>query len=263
MNQLLKVENVSYYIDKEKPILNNISFALNKGEILGIAGESGSGKTTLGKIIAGLISPSTGKIIFNQPPGWRNTKTSPIQMLFQNNGEILNPFRSINSILKEALLLKHGNNKDIQKESNRIFLSLDIKENLQNRKGYELSGGEQQRGALARLLAVEPELLILDEPFSAQDPDSQFNFLKLFQKINKESGLTLICISHNLRILKEFCSNLLIIYKGSIVERGDCNSIFSKPEHPYTRFLFKADNYQLSYKDFLDNQFNLTEKDKF
>ena len=100
MNPLLKAEEVSYFIDKGKPILNHISFELNKGEILGISGESGSGKTTLGKIIAGLISPTEGKIIFNKPSGWENTKVSPIQILFQNNGEILNPFRRIDSVVK-------------------------------------------------------------------------------------------------------------------------------------------------------------------
>src|ERR1017187_9927747 len=170
MTHFLKVENISYFIDKEKPILKNISFELIKGEILGIVGESGSGKTTLGKIIAGLISPSKGKINFTKLPGWEKTKVSPIQILFQNNGEILNPFRRVDSIVKEALKLRHGTNKDINQEADKIFLSLDVEENLRGRKGYELSGGEQQRVALARLLAVEPVLLILDEPFSAQDP---------------------------------------------------------------------------------------------
>jgi peptide/nickel transport system ATP-binding protein len=258
MSHLLEVEKVSYSIDKGKSILNNISFAITNGEILGIAGESGSGKTTLGKIIAGLIIPTEGKIIFNKPPGWEDTKVSPIQMLFQNNGEILNPFRRIDSMVKEAIRLKHGGKKDFNGETDKIFSSLNLDEYLRRRKGYELSGGEQQRGALARLLAVEPALLILDEPFSAQDPDSQYNFLNLFQKINRESGVTLICISHNLRILKEICNNLLIIYKGSIVEKGESRAIFERPSHPYTKFLFKADNYKLLYDDFKNN-FNTSE----
>lgn len=260
MNELLKVENVSYKIETGKSILKNISFELNKGDILGIAGESGSGKTTLGKIITGLLSPTEGKIIFSKPPQWEHTKASPIQMLFQNNGEILNPFRRIDSIVKEALRIRYGASKDINKEADKIFLSLNIEENLRRRKGYELSGGEQQRGALARILAIEPELLILDEPFASQDPDSQYNFLKLFQRINKESGVTLICISHNLRILNEICSDLLIIYKGSIVEAGRCRGIFERPNHPYTKFLFKADNYKLTYEDFAENQFNISEE---
>jgi len=261
MNHLLKAENISYFIDKGKPILNNISFELNKGEILGIAGESGSGKTTLGKIIAGLITPSEGKIIFTKPAGWEKTRVSPIQILFQNNGEILNPFRRIDSVVKEALKLRNGEIINPDEEADKIFLSLDLKENLKKRKGYELSGGEQQRGALARLLAAKPVLLILDEPFSAQDPDSQYNFLNLFKYINSNMGVTLICISHNLRILKELCNNLLIIYRGSIVERGKCGAIFDKPSHPYTKFLFKADNYKLSHDEFRNEPYNISEPD--
>ena len=261
MSLLLKAENISHFFDKRKPILNNISFELNKGEILGIAGESGSGKTTLGKIIGGLITPSDGKIIFTQTTGWEKTRVSPIQMLFQNNGEILNPFRRIDSIVKEALKLKDGGIINLEEETDKIFQSLELKENLRKRKGYELSGGEQQRGALARLLAVKPVLLILDEPFSSQDPDSQYNFLDLFKKINSNMGVTLICISHNLRILKELCNNLLIIYRGSIIERGESKSIFNNPSHPYTRFLFKADNYKLTYDELKNEPFNISEPD--
>src|ERR1039457_4773602 len=123
MTHFLKVENISYFIDKEKPILRNISFELNKGEILGIAGESGSGKTTLGKIIAGLIIPSEGKIVFNKPAEWENTRVSPIQILFQNNGEVLNPFRRIDSVVKEALNLRYERKADTYEEANKIFLS--------------------------------------------------------------------------------------------------------------------------------------------
>src|ERR1035437_4940232 len=136
MSLLLKAENISYLIDKGKPILSNISFELNKGEILGIAGESGSGKTTLGKIIAGLITPSEGKIIFTKPSGWENTRVSPIQILFQNNGEILNPFRKIDSVVKEALKLRNERILNPDDEADKIFLSLDLKENLRKRKGY-------------------------------------------------------------------------------------------------------------------------------
>ena len=250
MNPLLKVENISYEIGKGKPILSHISFEINKGEILGIVGESGSGKTTLGKIIAGLIQPTEGKIVFNKSSEIVKSKVSPIQILFQNNGEILNPFRRIDLVLKETLSLKTGNKNDINKEADEIFSIVDLKENLRRRKGYELSGGEQQRCALARFLAVKPELLILDEPFSAQDPDSQFNFFNIFQRIIKEKDLTIICISHNLKILKVLCDKMIIMKNGSIVESEKCSSIFNNPSHPYTKFLFKAEGYKLSYDEF-------------
>ncbi len=251
MSLLIKADNIFYKTEKGKTILRDINFELAKGDILGIAGESGSGKTTLGKILAGLLIPTSGKVIFNKPPGWESTKVSPIQMLFQNNGEILNPLRRIDSVVKEGVKLRFGKKIEIEKEAEEIFDSINYDKSLRKRKGYELSGGEQQRGALARILSVKPELLILDEPFSSQDPDSQLTFLKLFKSINKERGVTMICISHNLKLLQELCSSVLIMYGGSIVERGECKELFSNPAHLYTKFLFKAESYNLTYDEFL------------
>jgi ABC-type dipeptide/oligopeptide/nickel transport system ATPase subunit len=256
MSILLKADNISYHAEKGEEILKDISFELKGGEILGIAGESGSGKTTLGKIIAGLITPTSGKIIFNGPADREKSRVSSIQILFQNNGEILNPLRRIDSVVKEALKLGKDDGRSADKEAEELFRSLGLSKELGSRRGYELSGGEQQRAALARILAVNPVLIILDEPFSAQDPDSQNNFLNLFKKINKEMGITLICISHNLRILRELCDNVLIIYRGSIVESGECGEIFSSPKHPYTKFLFKADSYKLTYDEFNQDLLN-------
>ncbi|MDR3626769.1 MAG: ATP-binding cassette domain-containing protein [Ignavibacteriaceae bacterium] len=258
MNELLIAENISYIAanqglfsrnEPDKEILNNISFQLEKGRILGIAGESGSGKTTLAKILAGIIPYSSGKLTFNWPPEWQKSKISPVQILFQNNGEILNPFRVIDEIIEEAIYIKTGEKKNIREEKEKIFDSVNFPEHLWNRKGFELSGGEQQRAALARIIAVKPELLILDEPFSAQDADSQLNLLNLFKEINSVYGITLICISHNVNILKKLCDEIIIIYKGEIVEKGTAEKIFSQPEHPYTKFLMKAESYELSYKD--------------
>ena len=258
MNELLTAENISYKIDRArffssskigKEILKNISFTLERGIILGIAGESGSGKTTLAKIIAGVFAYTSGSLKFNYSNEWTKTKASPVQILFQNNGEILNPFRGINEIVTEAIEIRSGNKNNPVNEMEKIFLSLNFPESLWCRKGYELSGGEQQRAAIARILAVRPELLILDEPFSAQDAESQLNLLNLFRKINKESGLTMICIAHNLKILRKLCSQILIMYKGEIVEQGSVEKILSSPEHPYTKFLLKAEGYELSYDE--------------
>jgi len=258
MNELLIAENINYSVSRSnlfsgkkpgKEILKNISFRLERGKILGIAGESGSGKTTLAKILAGVISYSGGKLIFNRSEEWQKTKVNPVQILFQNNGEILNPFREVNEIIEEAILLKAQNKKDIQSEKKKIFDSVNFPEHLWNRKGFELSGGEQQRAALARILAVKPELLILDEPFSAQDAESQLNLLNLFKEINKVYGITTICIAHNVNILKKLCDEIIIMYKGEIVEKGAIEKIFSQPGHPYTKFLMKADSFELSYEE--------------
>lgn len=256
MNDLLIAENICYKAEAAglfsanktvKEILKDISFRLERGKILGIAGESGSGKTTLAKIIAGVLPYTSGLLAFNKSGEWDKTKVSPVQILFQNTGEILNPFREVSEIVKEAAAARNKNNQ--QNEMERIFRSLNFPEHLWHRKGYELSGGEQQRAALARILAVNPELLILDEPFSAQDVESQLNLLNLFKRINEEMGLTMICIAHNLKILRKLCDEILIIYKGEIVERGNTNKIFSMAAHPYTRFLLKAEGYELTYEE--------------
>ncbi len=259
MNELLIADKIYYKVEhsgflglgkSEKTILNDVSFNLEKGKVLGIAGESGSGKTTLAKIIAGIIQYTSGKLIFNNHSDGENKKANPIQILFQNNGEILNPLRRIDEIVSEAIVIGTGSKKNIDEEKQHLFNSLNFPEHLWNRKGFELSGGEQQRAALARLLAVKPQLLILDEPFSAQDPESQLNLLKLFRKINTDFGITLICIAHNLRILQKLCDNILIMYKGEIVEQQTAAKIFTSPKHPYTRFLLKAESYNLTYKEF-------------
>ncbi len=257
MKYLIKLENICYSVDDsthsskggaKKIILNNISLNLEKGKILGIAGESGSGKTSLAKIIAGINKSYDGKIIYNFSGEWKRTKTNPVQILFQNNGEILNPLRQIESIVKETLRIRHQT-KNVESEKEKIFESLNISELVRKKKGYELSGGEQQRAAFARILATNPELLILDEPFSAQDPESQLNLLNLFKKINHEYKITMICIAHNLSILNKLCDEMIILYKGSIVEKSSTQELFSYPKHPYTKFLIKAGNYSLNYEE--------------
>jgi peptide/nickel transport system ATP-binding protein len=258
MSTLLTVDNISYIVrgsnfpgrkKSGKEILKNISFQLERGKILGIAGESGSGKTTLAKILAGVIPCSSGKVIFNKPDERLKSKISPVQILFQNNGETLNPFREINEIIEEAIVIKAQSKDGVQEEKRRIFDLVNFPEYLWRRKGFELSGGEQQRAALARIIAAGPELLILDEPFSAQDAGSQLNLLKQFKEINKVYGITTICIAHNVKILKKLCDEIIIMYKGSIVEKGEAEKIFSNPEHPYTKFLLKAEDFELSYEE--------------
>ncbi len=250
---LLKVENISYSVivkdetKKQFDILKNVSFEVETGEILGICGESGGGKSTLAKVIAGLIKPDSGKIILNSESGKR--KSSPIQILFQNHGEVLNPFRKVQSIIDEALMINGVEKNNIENERESVLASVGYPKELYQRRGFELSGGEQQRAALARLLATKPVLLILDEPFSAQDVESQLNFVKLFKKLNKEFHLTMICISHDLNILRNLAKRIIILKEGEIVESGITKEVFDNPQKDYTRFLLSAESLELTYEE--------------
>lgn len=255
MTKILKISGLNYTVagsgiinSEEFTILYNISFEVDKNEIIGITGESGSGKTTLAKLIAGIIQPTAGSLKFNFSRNGNNSKQNPVQILFQNNNEILNPYRTIDSIVKEALLIRNKN-EDPSKEKDRIFCQVGLNNNLQKRKGFELSGGEQQRAALARILAARPELLILDEPFSAQDVESQVNFIDLFKKIKSEFNLTMICVAHNLKILRKLTDRIIVMYKGEIVEIGNTGDLFNSPKHDYTKFLLNCENYNLKYDE--------------
>jgi ABC-type dipeptide/oligopeptide/nickel transport system ATPase subunit len=250
---LLKVENISYSVivkeeaKKQFNILKNVSFEVERGEILGICGESGGGKSTLAKVISGLIKPDSGKIILNSELGKR--KSSPIQILFQNHGEVLNPFRKIQKVIDEALKISGVDESKLLNEMEKVLSSVGFPEELYYRRGMELSGGEQQRAALARLLAVKPVLLILDEPFSAQDVESQLNLVKLFKQLNNEFNLTMICISHDLRIIRNLANKVIVLKDGEIVESGITSEVFINPQKDYTKFLLSAEALDLSYEE--------------
>lgn len=225
MKTVLSAHKISYKAPSDKllagehsnMILQNISFELYKNDILGISGESGSGKTTLAKILSGIISAYTGDMTLSLERDWSKEKTKPIQFLFQNSSEILNPIREVGSVLKEAIKLRFRG-RNISELVLNSLRAVGLDETFIYRRGYELSGGEQQRVALARIISVEPEILILDEPFSAQDVESQLNFVRMIESISAKKEITLIIISHNLNILKMLCDRIMIISKGMIVK---------------------------------------------
>lgn len=248
MKAIIKAENISYtapsnelFIQKKSnKILHNISFELYENEILGISGESGSGKTTLAKLLTGINDPTDGKITNNFNADWKRNKTKPVQILFQNSSEILNPIRKVSDVIEEVIKIRFGDSKNVNQLILNSLKVVGLDETFVSRRGYELSGGEQQRVALARIISVEPELLILDEPFSAQDVESQLIFVKLIKKISDEKRISLIIVSHDLNILKTLCNRIMILSEGKIVEIGETQKIFTNPESDYTKKLISA-----------------------
>jgi len=258
MKHILRIENICYAVSSSAKefakkskvnILDDINLNINYGEVLGISGESGGGKTTLAKVIAGVIKPSQGKLVWDDDVSSGNSDSSPALILFQNHGEILNPYRKIEDIINETLKIQKYDAELIKRKKEEILNSLNISIDIAKKRGYELSGGEQQRAALARLLAANPKLLILDEPFSAQDVESQLNLLKLFKKINGKLNLSMLCVSHDLNILKKLVDRIVIIQKGKIVEEGSTEEVFNNPEHDHTKYLLKAKNLSLTLSE--------------
>ena len=245
MSLILEISNLNYSPpDSDVRILEDVNLKVERGAMYGIAGESGSGKTTLLKIIAGILTPTEGSVKIG---------TTKIQLLFQNNEFIINPYRRIDKMIDEAVMLDDKkSNAELERE--RIFELVNFQPALWNKKGMQLSGGERQKAALARLLAIKPELLILDEPFSAQDLDAQIDLVKLLVKLNKEHGLTILCVAHDLNVLKQFTEKLVVLYKGKIVEEGLTREVIEKPGHPYTKFLIAAGNLKLRPEDYLMNK---------
>jgi ABC-type dipeptide/oligopeptide/nickel transport system ATPase subunit len=227
-----KASNNSFFSKDEKIILSNISFNIPIGKILGIIGESGAGKTTLAKIIAGIISPSAGSINYN------SFSINNVQILFQNSIELINPNRKVKSLLLDTIV---GSETEIANQIKKVQLDESILEKF----AYQLSGGERQRIALARILAINPKVLIIDEPFSAQDYKSQINLMNLFNELNANTGLTIVCVSHDLGIMKMFSDNLIVMKNGEIVENGKTEEVVKKPKDNYTKKIFKAAEFKV------------------
>lgn len=245
MDKLVALDSISYSVKKQKHlfgdghhirIIDGISFNINKGEILGIVGESGSGKTTLAKIIAGILSNDSGKVTSQFSSN--HDKASPVQLLFQNSEYLINPLRRIRDILGDV----HSNNSEILKVIGDLGLAPSILDQL----GYQVSGGERQRIGLARLLLTNPELLILDEPFAAQDYSSKEKIRSIIQNLNSKKNITIVCISHELEILKNLTDRIVVLQAGKIAEQSDNAHFFSGPKHPYSKYLIEANEYKLT-----------------
>jgi oligopeptide/dipeptide ABC transporter ATP-binding protein len=256
MAHLLEVRGLSVGIKKNDiymKAVNNVSFTIDEGEIIGIAGESGCGKTLTALSIPNLISKTKkilgGEIIFDNKNLLTLTKkemcavrTNEISMIFQETRESLNPLLKAGIQIREKLEIKGGSNK-AQNKAKALEILEDLgfgePEKIYNAYPHQLSGGMCQRVMAAIAAIGRPRLLIADEPSSALDAESQEKILSLLAKMNRDHGMSVLIISHDLSIIRQFCSRFFVMYAGKIVEEGHARDFFS-PLHPYTKALINA-----------------------
>lgn len=228
--------------------VNGVSFELKAGETLGVVGESGCGKSTLARAIIGLVKAKSGNIIWQGedlttlPPAAMRLKRREIQMIFQDPLASLNPRMTVGDIIAEPLKTFYPKLKkaEIEQQVKDMMAKVGLLPNLINRYPHEFSGGQCQRIGIARALILKPKLIICDEPVSALDVSIQAQVVNLLKEVQKEMGLTLIFIAHDLSVVKHISDRVLVMYLGNAIELGTDNEVYGKPAHPYTRALMSA-----------------------
>ena len=255
-DNILEVKNLKKYFSSNKGnvhAVDNISFTLERGKTLGIVGESGCGKSSTGRAILRLIEPTSGEVIFE---GRDVTKLSAqemkrlrkdMQIIFQDPFSSLDPRMTVSELIAEPLKyhkILEGQGRELEQKTEDFVLELmrtvGLAERLYNAYPHELDGGRRQRIGIARALALNPKLIVCDEPVSALDVSIQAQILNLLQELQQERGLTYIFITHNLSVVNHFADEIAVMYLGSIVEKAPVEELFNNPLHPYTKALLSA-----------------------
>ena len=257
MSKLLEVNDLrtSFFIDAgEVKAVNGISFTLDRGKVLGIVGESGSGKSVTaysimqilasrGKIVGGSIKLDGQELVGAGEKVMRTVRGNKVSIIFQDPMTSLNPTYTIGRQLMEAILLHTGRNKkeayDRAVEMLRL-VNINEPEKRMKQYPYELSGGMRQRVMIAMALACEPDILIADEPTTALDVTIQAQILELMKDLQKELGMAIIMITHDLGVVAQMCDEVIVMYAGSICEQGTADEIFYNPKHEYTKGLLRS-----------------------
>ena len=238
----------------EVKAVNGISFNLDSGKVLGIVGESGSGKSVTaysilqilthpGRIVGGSIKFKGEELVGCAPETIRKIRGNKISIIFQDPMTSLNPVYTIGNQLMEAIILHTGRNKEEAKARAAEMLSLvgiNEPEKRLTQYPYELSGGMRQRVMIAMALACEPDILIADEPTTALDVTIQAQILELMQDLQKKLGMAIIMITHDLGVIASLCDEVIVMYAGSVCERGTADAIFYRPKHEYTKGLLRS-----------------------
>ena len=254
---MIRVENLVKHFPKRGGLLNrviakvhavnDVSFEIRKGQIMGVVGESGCGKSTLGKCMIRLHEPTSGKVIFDgvdmdgvSGQAMRKIR-SQMQMIFQDPNSSLNPRMTVETAIKEVIRLhKVVPESEIDAKIDELLETVGLRPDDRLKYPHEFSGGQKQRVGIARALAVNPEFIIADEPVSALDVSIQAQVLNLLMDLKEQLGLTMLFVSHDLKVIDHFCDSMLVMYLGNIVEEMPCQDIHAAAKHPYTRALLSS-----------------------
>ena len=248
---ILEVKHLKKYFNTPKGTLHavdDVSFTLERGKTLGIVGESGCGKSTTGRAILRLIEPTAGEVIFNGEDITKKNKEQmrllrrEMQLIFQDPYASLDPRKTVSEIIGEPLKLQKLI-PDAKKRAERVHELMEVvglADRLINTYPHELDGGRRQRIGIARALAMEPKLIICDEPVSALDVSIQAQILNLIQDLQEQMGLTYIFITHDLSVVNHFANDIAVMYLGQLIEKAPSVTLFDNPVHPYTKALLSA-----------------------
>ncbi len=227
--------------------VDDVTFHINEGETFGLVGESGSGKTTTGRCILRLIEPTSGEVRFKNEDVLAFSKQRlrearrEMQIVFQDPYSSLNPRMRVQEIVEEPLVIhRTGTRAERRARVVELFELVGLEPSQLSRYPHQFSGGQRQRIGLARALALNPSLVIADEPVSALDVSVQAQVVNLLMDLQARLNLTYLFIAHDLRLVRHICSRVAVMYLGRIVEMGQTEAIFAAPAHPYTRALLSA-----------------------
>jgi len=248
---ILEVRNLRKYFYTNRGTVHavdDVSFSVEKGHTLGIVGESGCGKSTVGRTILRLLQPTGGEVFFNGENITQLSKArlrerrKDMQMIFQDPSASLDPRMTVGQIIGEPLLINNlvRRGAEYEKAIRKLMSTVGLAQRWYNTYPHQLDGGRRQRIGIARALAVEPKLIICDEPVSALDVSIQAQILNLLMDLQEEMGLTCIFITHDLSVVHHFSDEIAVMYLGRLVEKAPSEELFENPIHPYTKALLSA-----------------------
>ena len=247
----LELKNLKKYFHRPGGWLHavdGVDFTLEKGLTIGVVGESGCGKSTLGRVVSRLLDATGGEVLFDGENilSYKGRQLKDlrrkIQMIFQDPFSSLNPRKTIYNAIAEPLITQRMFKKksDIENKVLEVMENVGIAERNVNSYPHELDGGRRQRVGVARALALDPELIVCDEPVSALDVSIQAQILNMLKRLQRSHGYTYIFITHDMSVVKHFTQEVLVMYLGQVVEKAPVKELFSKPRHPYTQALLSA-----------------------